>query len=539
MKINRYLNKGLIVLFSIIALAFFLRVYSLDKIPASINPDEAALCYTSFSLLHMGVDEHGVFLPLSLQSFGDWKLPGYSYVSMIPVALFGLNIFSVRIVSALAGVAAVILSYFICLKLFKRKDISIIAALFFAISPWSIYFSRAAYEVNLATTFFMTGLLLFLEFSEKQNRKNALVILSGIFFGLTVFTYFSFIIFTPLFVLGLGYLYREKIKFNKGLMLSLFIIIVMSFLSFYSSVFTSSNKTSTLLVFNDPNTIYNRADKIKSDQAGNKFVEKNIYSKYSAGVYQFGQNYLSAFSPSFLFDKGGDKLVDNLGYFGNLYLIDALFILFGFAGLMLQKEKSLKLILLWLILAPISAALTKNPQSSTRLFLLMPVLLMISAYGAWQLFEFLKNKSIMNYIFKLALLVLFIYNVALFMDGYFVHLNPQRARFWRYGYQQSVELSQKYPDYKIMMRGPENFPYIYFLFFNKYDSNKFIQGVNYYPPTSEGFVFVKSFGRYYFPQSIGNQLSPKTIYIDDNYTKYSDKIYLPSGEPILSYYINN
>ena len=217
-----------------------------------------------------------------------------------------------------------------------------------------------------------------------------------------------------------------------------------------------------------------------------------------------------------------------------------MYIFGGLAGLFIQKEKSLKLLLLWLLIAPIPAALTKSPESSTRLFLLMPVLVVISAYGLFQIIDFLQKKSVINYLLKSILLILFVYNVALFMDGYFIHLNMQRARFWDYGYQQAVELSQKYPDYKVMMRGPENFPYIYFLFYNQYPSKKFISEVKYYPPTSEGFLFVMSFDRFSFPKTLDlASMTHKTIYIDDNYLRFKAKILLPSGEPVLAYYIYN
>ena len=375
MKISKSLNKTIVLIFFIFLIAAFLRLYALDKIPGSLNPDETALGYTSFSLLHNGMDEHGKFLPLALQSFGDWKLPGYSYFGILPVAVFGLNEFSTRLPSAISGIIGVLLIFYISLKLFKRKDLALITALLFALSPWNIYFSRAAYEVNLATTLFLAGLAAFLKYlQEAQKNKTLWLILSGIFFGITVFTYSSFVIFVPFFVAGAAYLYRDKIKFNFKLLVPGVIFVVMVIAAFYSSIFTSTNKTSTLLVFNDPNTIYNRVEKIRGDGTSNSPLEKIIYNKFTGGVYQFGQNYLSAFSPSFLFDKGGDKLVDNLGYFGNLYLIDALFIVIGFSGFLLQREKSLKLIILWLVLSPVPAALTKNPQSSTRLYLLMQLM---------------------------------------------------------------------------------------------------------------------------------------------------------------------
>ena len=154
-----------------------------------------------------------------------------------------------------------------------------------------------------------------------------------------------------------------------------------------------------------------------------------------------------------------------------------------------------------------------------------------------QILEFLKKRSVKNYLLKFVILIIFIYNVALFMDGYLIHFNTQRVRFWRYGYQQAVELSQKYPDYNIVFRGPENFLYIYFLFYDKYDPRGFRQQVKYYPTTAEGFSYVKSFGRYSFPESINDKMEHKTIYIDDNQFRHKDKILLPSGEAVLSYYI--
>ena len=79
-----------------------------------------------------------------------------------------------------------------------------------------------------------------------------------------------------------------------------------------------------------------------------------------------------------------------------------------------------------------------------------------------------------------------------------------------------------------------------FLFYKKYNPYKFRKEASYYPPTSEGFYYVKSFSRYNFVDKIDySRLNKNTIYIDD--TRLDDKnhsIYLPSGEPIFGYYIN-
>lgn len=529
-----------ILLGLILLLALFLRIYKLEEISGSLNPDEVALGYTSYSLLRTGADEHGKFLPLVLQSFGDWKMPVYSYVGVIPVALFGLSEFSTRFTSVIAGVTSVLLLYFISWLLFKKKSVALLTGLFLALSPWSLYFSRAAYEVNLATAIFLGGLLTFLIYTLGKQKKVRLLVIASFLFGLSMFTQHNFLVFSPLMVSALIVLFRKIIIWRRASFLAFGVFLVLAFLAYLPSMFEGGNKISTLLVLNDKNILYDRVEKLRGDNAPkNQFLERIIHNKYIGIPYQICQNYLSAFSPSFLFDKGGEKLVHNLGSYGNFYLFDAFLLFVGLAGLFWNKEAATKVLLFWLLISPLPSVLTRDTANSTRLFSMTPLFVLVSAYGAYEILFFLKEKSTVGYLAGGLLSCFFILNVTLFLEAYFVHFNTQRVRFWHYGYREAVKLTQKYPEYKVVMRGPENFPYIYFLFYEKYDPLRFRKEAQYYPPTSEGFYYVKSFGRYHFVELIDyNKLEPKTIYIDD--TRLDDKdssIFLPSGEPILGYHI--
>src|SRR5690242_17248270 len=104
-------TKAILIL--ILLIASVLRLYSLSSIPGSLNQDEAALGYNAYSLVTTGADEHGKFLPFTLQSFGDGKLPVYSYITIPSILLFGLNEFSTRLPSALSGIISVFLVYLI------------------------------------------------------------------------------------------------------------------------------------------------------------------------------------------------------------------------------------------------------------------------------------------------------------------------------------------------------------------------------------------------------------------------------------------
>src|SRR3989344_1223720 len=94
-------NPSRYVLFLIILLAFFLRIYKLGSVPPSLYWDEASLGYNAYSILKTARDEHGKFLPLTnFAAFGDYKPPGYIYAAVPSIAIFGLNEFAIRFPSA-------------------------------------------------------------------------------------------------------------------------------------------------------------------------------------------------------------------------------------------------------------------------------------------------------------------------------------------------------------------------------------------------------------------------------------------------------
>src|SRR5688572_25021216 len=122
------------ILPGIVLLALVLRVIGLGSQPIGFTPDEASFGYDAYSLLQTGKDQWGASWPLSFRSFGDFKLPLYTYLAMPSVALFGLNEFSVRLPNAILGAFAVLATYALVLLVWKRKDVALLAALFLAIS---------------------------------------------------------------------------------------------------------------------------------------------------------------------------------------------------------------------------------------------------------------------------------------------------------------------------------------------------------------------------------------------------------------------
>ena len=63
--------KTKIFLFLIIILALSLRLFKLDRSPASLYGDEQAFAWNAYNILKLGQDEYGNPYPLQFTSFDD------------------------------------------------------------------------------------------------------------------------------------------------------------------------------------------------------------------------------------------------------------------------------------------------------------------------------------------------------------------------------------------------------------------------------------------------------------------------------------
>ena len=159
--------------------------------PVALNRDETSLAYNAFAILQTARDEHGRFLPLQIESFGDWKLPGYIYTLLPFIAVFGLQDWVVKLPSALASLGTIVFGFLLVKKWSKDELFASLLALILAITPWSIHFARVAYETNLALFFWVFGLYFFEILIEKMKRKKSALgysLLVIFCWSLTVFT---------------------------------------------------------------------------------------------------------------------------------------------------------------------------------------------------------------------------------------------------------------------------------------------------------------------------------------------------------------
>ena len=174
------MKNNIFLLIIIVLFASILRLYQLGKTHIALEWDEVALGYDAYSILKTGRDQFGKFLPNNFRSLDDYKPPLYVYMAVPAVALFCLTEFAARFPSAIFGIIAVILTYYLVLELFsnfnywQRHSLALIACLFLSISPWHLQFSRAAFETNLSVTVTLAAVLSFLA-GIKGNSKAFLL----------------------------------------------------------------------------------------------------------------------------------------------------------------------------------------------------------------------------------------------------------------------------------------------------------------------------------------------------------------------------
>ncbi len=456
-----------LLIVGILLLAFLVRVVNLSDYPAGFTPDEASFGYDAYSLLKTGKDQWGVTYPLTFKSFGDFKLPAYTYLTMPSVAVFGLTRFAVRLPNAVLGTLAVMFTYLLAQEITGLRGktderISQISALLVAFSYWHIALSRGAFEANL-TTFFMTaGVWAFL-FSRKQS--SWWMVLSMVFFGVNMFTYHAARLVTPVLVFSLFFFYHKALRFNKIYVTSIVIFIFFCLVSGLSLVSGSGTRaaTSTLISENLGSGIV-RASVVN---AGMPLpLARLFYNEPSAKLTKFVSNYISYFSPGFLFTEGAREASYGMIPGGGLLSTVEFVGLLCFIWSTLHKRNKFVLFLCsWLLFAPIPAAISIGPgHAANRAAILMPALEIASAYGLARVLKLLRGKAQ-----QIAVPVTYISIVFLGLFSFIKYTYTQpiyAANGMMYGMDELFAFLQTYPTKHVILSRSLSEPHIYAAFYD-------------------------------------------------------------------------
>ncbi len=559
---KKLFNTKMILIY-VVLIAAFLRFYQLGINPPSLTWDETAWGYNAYSIGIDGRDEFGRLLPYDyLESFGDFKPPMYAYLSVVPVKIFGLNEFSTRFASAFFGTLTVLVTYFLVKALFSlnqkknqnsknsleignwKMEAPIIATIFLAVSPWHIMLSRAAFEANVATFFLIVGVTSFLYWI---NKKNIFLVLSVLSFVLSLYTFNSARVVAPLLVILLvvGFwkilLQRKNAVITAGIIGFLLAAPLVPFLLSPQA----GLRYKEVNIFSDPQIVEKANQQIANDN--NAWWSKIIHNRRVGYGLSYMQHYLDNFSPDFLFIKGNGNPKFSTQDVGQMYIWSLPFFILGVLFLFKKREGHWWIVPAWLLLSIVPAAVARETPHSLRTEGALPTFQILEAYGFIGVLIFIKE-HFRKKIFTLACAifgVIYIFNIAYFIHGYYAHYAWQYSGEWQYGYKDSINFIRDHEQQfdKIFVTDALGRPYIYYLFYLKTPPETFRNNAK-VERDSFGFVKVKDFGKFSFDSNIsGPRLEDeKVLYISDmknipRNAKVLKTFYLKNGSPVLIAYV--
>jgi 4-amino-4-deoxy-L-arabinose transferase-like glycosyltransferase len=472
---------GLGLLFGIVVLAVVLRFAWLGQHPAGVTPDEIQQGYSAYSVLKTGKDEWGDLLPIFPRSFGDYRPPLYVYLTVPAIALFDLNMFAVRLPSAVFGVLGVMVMYLLTIELFKQRTVALLAALILAISSWHFFYSRAAWESNATIVFFMLGLWIFLkgERVKGEGERLGMYVGSAISFGLTMFGYYSFQMFTPLFVAGLIVLrswqgdFKQHFKDKqKWLFVGVFGLFVLTLV--YGQLFTGAGRRAGDAALYNPENLAALRD-VQVDNPLPQPWGRVINNKIAYLGSQFSQNYLGYFSTTFLASPDrSDSSLYNLPGQWLLSVWEIVFVLIGLFMLFKSKVQNSTVLVLWMLIAPIPAALTRNYMHTQRVEVLLLIFPILAAFGIWSFVTSIKKVPLRYGLVGLVALFM-IASLVKRVDFYVFRQFDRPLGGVHYNYQEIFAYTEANKDNydQILFTKSQGQPQIYLAFYSKMDPTYF------------------------------------------------------------------
>lgn len=524
------LNK----IFLILVLSLGLRLFFLSSNPASLNWDEVSMGYTAYSLGQTGRDEWGEKLPLFFRSYGEWKSAGYIYLLVPFVKIFGLNAWSIRLPSALAGVIGVYLIYLLGKKLY-REQVGLWAAFLLAVTPWSFMLSRPGFESNLALTLLLAGVYFFL------LRDTRYLTLSAIFFGLAPHTYNSAKLVVPFLVLYLLWsskLYKN-IKSSLLILCTLFVFALPILTNLFSG--RAQARLAQVGVTTDQKSL-SEFYALRDTLPFPTIISKILVNKETYTIYKTTDNWLSYFSPAFLLTHGGDHKQHSLPYHGVLYFTEFILVIFGIYFLSNSKlyplsSKIYYLPLVLIIFGFLPAAVTRDIGHVLRSLLAIPGFILLAALGANHLMQ-THHKLLQLLTWSLGL------EIICFLLLYFTWYPLATARDWQYGHKEVASFLKAHEseyDHIIMTKWYGE-PQLFLGFYNAWDPTWYQwenqANLRY---ESEGKMWLDglseyTLGKYTFKYLNWNleTRDSKTLYIGKGDDFYADShilktIYFPDG----------
>lgn len=495
-------------------LALLIRIIGLNLNPPSPYWEEVALGYDAYSILQTGKDHHGNQWPiLAFESFGDWKPSLYFYVLVPFIKIFGLNVWAVRLPAAVCGTLTAlgsgVLIYLLFLPLAGKRTaqwLGLLGTLIATLNPWLIQFSRGGWEISLATTLILWGVISWLWATRLYLKKpifNPFFMIATALLAVSMYAQHAARVVAPLMVVllicRLTLNLKKKFKQIKPIIYSLvfnvisacLVALVIS-LPLVTNIFSKQvgQRFSETSIFSNLEVI-ERSNYYK-ELCNNSLLSRIIYHRSWLFAKQIGQNFFKHFSLDYLFLSGDSNPRHSTQFFGLFYHLDLPLLLLGFYYLFSKNRSVFSFVCCWIVIATLPASIATGAPHALRTLIGLPAWMVLIASGGAQIQIIARKIKIakrMKKIIAVVFIMLYLAEFAWFWRFYQRVYPKLYANHWQYGYEQMVKeisrLRQNNPMLPIYVSREQGRPAMYYWFFSKTDPN-LVQQENKTAPQDQG-----------------------------------------------------
>lgn len=392
------------LVFALISIAIFLRLFSLEDIPPGLAGDEAVTGLEAKRIL-----KEGWIGPYTGMALGTPL--GLSYFVALFFKFLEPSIFTLRLATATLGILSILLGY-IFFKLVFGKWVAFIASFLMTFSYFHIHLSHVACVwISILPFQFLTLIFLFLGL---KNKKKINFWLTGIFLGLTSYT--STI--SPFFwILVFGVLIWKVITDRDFPIIKE--AIVVAIVALLISIPAISYMTKTNYIKNRMNLLF------QSDYQN--FIELSLPAKISF-LAERGFNSIKQ-----LFTQTSLDHSDGLGRKGLIDPFTSVFSLIGLAvALRNYRNYKFSIVLLGLLVGLLVPFLSSPEWGGHRRVMIgFPFLILAASLGILTVLKLFKN-SIFSF---LILIPLFVFVPFYNIDYYFKKFPNTQETKWIFAYE--------------------------------------------------------------------------------------------------------
>ncbi len=215
---ERQLNKKTVrylVLFVMILFFLASRIYRIGRLPNGIQIDELGSAFDAQAIAQFGVDRYLTQMPPYFKNYGGGQSALYTYSAAIFFLLTDFSLSKFRLIAVAYAFAGLLCLYDLTRKVFGGYVAAFFSCFLYTICPVFLMSQRWGLDCYLFLS--MSFVAVYFLFIAHERKNAAWYVLTGILFGITLYTYAISYLVIPLFliVVFLYLLYLKGINWKR------------------------------------------------------------------------------------------------------------------------------------------------------------------------------------------------------------------------------------------------------------------------------------------------------------------------------------